>query len=234
MFLGHFALGLAARPRAPRVPLPILLLAPQVMDVVWPILVGAGVEHARIEPGHLAASPLVLEHIPYSHSLLTGVGWALAAALLYGVLARDRRGAVVVAALVVSHWLLDWIAHEPDMPLWPGGARHGLGLWRSLPATLLVELALFALGAWIYTRSTRATGRVGRYGWPALAGLLVLGFVGATLGEPPPSIDALLVVTSATIVLLLGAAIAVDRQRPAIAAGAAARSAPHGKRSAAT
>lgn len=52
MFLGHFALGLAARPLAPRVPLPVLLLAPQVMDVAWPILVGLGIERARIEPGH--------------------------------------------------------------------------------------------------------------------------------------------------------------------------------------
>src|SRR5690348_9677291 len=123
MFLGHFALGLAAKPLAPRVPLPVLLAAPQLMDLVWPILVGIGVERARIEPGHLEASPMVLEHMPYSHSLVIGVGWALAAALVYGALARDRRGAIVVAALVLSHWLLDWIAHEPDMPLVPGGDR---------------------------------------------------------------------------------------------------------------
>ena len=80
MFLGHFAVGLAAKPLAPRVPLPVLLAAPQVMDLAWPIFVGIGVERARIEPGHLEASPLVLEHMPYSHSLATGVGWAVAAA----------------------------------------------------------------------------------------------------------------------------------------------------------
>lgn len=217
MFLGHFALGLAAKPLAPRVPLPVLLAAPQLMDVVWPILVGIGVERARLEPGHLEASPLVLEHMPYSHGLVTGAGWALAAALVYGALARDRRGAIVVAALVLSHWLLDWIAHEPDMPLVPGGDRYGLGLWRSLPATLGTELVMFAVGAWLYTRATRATGRVGRYGWPALAGLLVIGFVGATLGKPPPSIDGLLVVVGVTIAGVIGAAIAVERQRPAIA-----------------
>ena len=216
MFLGHFAVGLAARPLAPRVPLPVLLLAPQVMDVAWPILVGLGVERAQIVPGHLEASPLVLEHMPYSHSLVTGLGWALATALVYGVLSRDRRGALVVAALVLSHWLLDWIAHEPDMPLVPGGARYGLGLWRSLPATLVTELAMFAAGAWLYTRATRAAGPVGRYGWPALAGLLVIGFVGSTLGKPPPSIDALLVAVSVLVVLVIGAAIAVDRQRPSV------------------
>ena len=178
MFLGHFAVGLAARPLAPRVPLPLLLLAPLVMDVAWPILVALGIERAHVVPGHLDASPLVLEHMPYSHSLVTGLGWALATALIYGLLSRDRRGALIVAGLVLSHWLLDWISHEPDMPLLPGGARYGLGLWRSLPGTLLTELAMFAIGAWLYSRATRATGRVGRYGWPVLAGLLALGFVG--------------------------------------------------------
>jgi len=218
MFLGHFAVGLAARPLAPRVPLPILLLAPQLMDVAWPILVALGVERAQVVPGHLAASPLVLEHMPYSHSLLTGLGWALALALIYGIWSRDRRGALVVAALVLSHWLLDWISHEPDMPLAPGSASYGLGLWRSLPGTLLTELAMFAVGAWLYTRATRATGPIGRYGWPALAGLLVLGFVGATVGKPPPSLDALLIAAGVTIAVVVGAAIAVDRQRPTAAA----------------
>jgi hypothetical protein len=214
MFLGHFAVGLAARPIARRVPLPVLLLAPLLMDVAWPILVSLGVERAQVVPGHLAASPLVLEHMPYSHSLLTGLGWALALALLYGALSRDRRGALVVAVLVLSHWLLDWISHEPDMPLVPGGAGHGLGLWRSLPATLLTELVMFAAGAALYSRATRATGPIGRYGWPALAGVLALGFVGSTLGKPPPSLDALLAALSVSLLVVIGAAIAVDRQRP--------------------
>ncbi|HWO17725.1 MAG TPA: hypothetical protein VNO30_03080 [Kofleriaceae bacterium] len=214
MFLGHFAVGLAARPLAPRVPLPVLLLAPLVMDVAWPVLVAVGVERARIEPGHLAASPLVLEHMPYSHSLVAGLGWALATALIYGALARDRRGAIVVAALVLSHWLLDWITHEPDMPLVPGGGRYGLGLWRSLPGTLVTELVMFAAGAWLYTRATRATGPWGRYGWPALGGVLALGFVGGTFGKPPEAIEPLLVTMGLTMALVIGVAIAVDRQRP--------------------
>jgi membrane-bound metal-dependent hydrolase YbcI (DUF457 family) len=217
MFIGHFAVGLAAKPIAPRVPLPVLLVAPQVMDVMWPIFVGLGVERAHLEPGHLAASPLVLEHMPYSHSLLAGLGWALVTALLYGVFARDRRGAIVVAALVVSHWLLDWISHDSDMQLWPGGERYGLGLWRSLPGTLITELVMFGAGAWLYTRATRATGRIGRYGWPVLAGLLAIGFVGGTVGTPPPTIDAMLVTVGATLAVVLAAAIAVDRQRPSVA-----------------
>ncbi len=218
MFLGHFAVGLAARPLAPRLPLAVLLAAPQALDLVWPVMVGLGLERARIEPGHLEASPLVLEHMPYSHSLVAALGWALLCALGYRLVTRDRRGAVVVAALVLSHWLLDWVSHEPDMPLWPGSGRYGLGLWYSLPATLATELVMFAAGAWLYTRATVARGPIGRFGWPFLAVLLTAGFLAAVLGDPPPTIRALLISVAVLIVVVIGAAIAIERQRPARAA----------------
>ena len=89
MFLGHFATGLAAKPLAPRASLPALLIAPQVLDLAWPVFVATGVEHAHLERGHLAASPLVLEHMPYSHSLVFALGWALLFALGYPA-ARPR------------------------------------------------------------------------------------------------------------------------------------------------
>jgi membrane-bound metal-dependent hydrolase YbcI (DUF457 family) len=214
VFVGHFAAGLAAKPVAPRVPLPVLLLAPQVLDVAWPILVGSGVERARIEPGHLDASPLVLEHMPWSHSLLTACGWALLTAIAYGAWRRDRRGAFVVALLVLSHWLLDWITHEPDMALYPGSARYGLGLWNSLPATLAIELALFAVGVWLYTRETTPTGRWGRVGWYSLVGFLLVAYLAALFTRPPTSIDALVIAAFVLIALVIGWSWAIDRQRP--------------------
>ena len=215
MFIGHFATGLAAKPLAPRASLPVLLVASQAMDLAWPVLVATGVERAHIERGHLAASPLVLEYIPYSHSLVAALGWALLFALGYLALTRDRRGALVSAGLVVAHWFLDWCSHGADVQVVPGGARHGLGLWRSVPGTLAVELGMFALGAVLYTRATRATGPIGRWGWPTLAALLAVAFVVTTMGPPPPSIDALLAAMGAMLVIVLGASIAIDRQRPA-------------------
>ena len=105
MFLGHFATGLAARPLAPRVPLPALLAAPQVLDLIWPVLVGAGVERAHLEPGHLDASPLVLEHMPWSHSLLMAAVWGALVAVGWWLATRDRRGALVLAALAGNELL---------------------------------------------------------------------------------------------------------------------------------
>jgi membrane-bound metal-dependent hydrolase YbcI (DUF457 family) len=107
VFVGHFATGLMARPLAPRVPLPALLAAPQVLDLVWPVLVATGGERARIEPGHLDASPLALEHMPCSHSLAMAAVWALLVGVGWWLGTRDRRGALVLAVLVIGHWLLD-------------------------------------------------------------------------------------------------------------------------------
>lgn len=213
MFIGHFAVGLAAKPLAPQVPLPALLLAPQVADVLWPVLVGTGIERARLEPGHMDASPLVLESIPWSHSLLTLTAWALVCALGYFLWRRDLRGAAVIAALVLSHWVLDWVTHEPDMPLYPGGARFGLGLWNSLAATVLVELAMFALGVWLYARTTSPTGRWGHWGWVALVGFLLFAYVAALFSPAPTLMPPVLVSALLLIAVIVVWGWSIERQR---------------------
>jgi hypothetical protein len=188
MFLGHFAVAMAARRAAPRASLGMLFVAAQFADLLWPILVLLGVEHVEIRPGITAVTPLDFVSYPWSHSLAMLALWGL---LLGGAYAAARRGAVaagIVAAIVVSHWLLDFVSHRPDMPLAPGGeARLGLGLWNSLPATLAVELGSFALGLWIYARSTVARDRVGRWALWGLAGFLAALYLASVFGPPPPS-----------------------------------------------
>jgi uncharacterized membrane protein len=96
----------------------------------------------------------------------------------------------VVALAVVSHWVLDFVTHRPDMPLYPGGPKLGLGLWNSVVGTIVVEAAMFVLGVWMYLRATRARDAVGRYGLAALLTVLVLSYVGSLLGDAPPSMRA--------------------------------------------
>lgn len=203
MFIGHFAVGLAAARAAPRARLPVLLLAPMVLDVAWPICCALGLERVRIVPGFTAASPLALDYMPYSHSLVAAALWAVLFAGVYLAWTHDRRGAWVLGLCVASHWVLDWISHAPDMPIASGtGPRFGLGLWNSVPGTLGVELAMFAFGAWIYARATRARDRIGAIGWWALVVVLAVAFVGATLGPPPPSADAMITVAFGGLVVL--------------------------------
>jgi hypothetical protein len=109
----------------------------------------------------------------------------------YYLLRRDGVGAGWIAALVVSHWILDFISHRPDMPLWPGGPKVGLGLWNSIPATLAVEFALFAGGVWLYVSATRARDRVGTWALAAFVLLLAVLYLAAVFGPPPPSVQVL-------------------------------------------
>ena len=128
MFIGHFGVGLAAKPLAPKTSLGTLFLAAQFIDLLWPTLLILGIEQVRIDPGNTAVTPLDFERYPVSHSLLAVIGWAVLIAVAYQLLRRYPRGAIVLGILVVSHWLLDLVVHRPDLPLYPGSARFGFGL----------------------------------------------------------------------------------------------------------
>jgi membrane-bound metal-dependent hydrolase YbcI (DUF457 family) len=192
MFIGHFAVGFAAKAVAPRVSLGTAFLAAQFLDLLWPTFLLLGMESVRIAPGATAVTPLIFEHYPISHSLAAVLCWALVLGALYALATKHTRGALVVGALVVSHWLLDAIVHVPDLPLMPGmDTVVGLGLWQSKAATLGVELPLFAIGVWWYARATQARDKAGRYGLMGLVAFLMLIHIGNLFGEPPPSVTAI-------------------------------------------
>jgi len=192
MFIGHYALAFGSKRLAPAVSLGALFLACQWADLLWPTLVMAGVEHFTIRPGSTAVTPLEFQHYPYSHSLLALVVWGTVLALIYrAVRGSSVRGAIVLGALVVSHWVLDVIAHRPDMPLAPATSlRLGFGLWNSISATLAVEFGLYAAGVWVYWRVTEARDRVGSLGFWALVTFLAVVEIANVAGPPPPSVAA--------------------------------------------
>ena len=190
MFIGHFAVGFAARKLAPRGPLPAYFAAAQLPDLLWPVLLLAGVERVTIAPGDTAFTPLRFDSYPISHSLALDVVWALLFAGGMWVATRSRSAAWASAVLVVSHWILDLATHRADMPLVPGGSRYGLGLWNSVPATLATESALLAVGVALYVRATRPLDRVGRHALTGLVAFLVLAYLGAAFGPPPPNVAA--------------------------------------------
>lgn len=203
MFVGHFGVGLAAKAVAPRVSLGSLFLAAQLIDLLWPTLLLLGVERVRIAPGITAVTPLDFEHYPFTHSLAAVLLWGFLFGLAYLGLKRYPRGAIVLGALVVSHWLLDLVVHRPDLPLYPGSAKVGLGLWDSVAGTLVVELAVFGLGAALYLRATRSRDRTGAWALWSFLGFLLLIHLGNLLGPPPPSVAAIAWVGQAQWLLVL-------------------------------
>lgn len=191
MFVGHLAVALAAKRTSPRTPLSWLVGASFGLDLLWPVLLLAGAEIVRVDPGNTAFTPLDFESYPWSHSLLMVAAWAI----LAGALAWRRLGAsgggVLVGVVLVSHWLLDVVSHRPDLPFWPGGPEVGLGLWNSIPATLLLEGALFVIGVELYRRGTVARDAAGRW---ALAGLVALTgviWISGPWSPPPPGAQAI-------------------------------------------
>lgn len=188
MFIGHYALAFAAKKAAPKANLGLLLLATSWIDMVWPVLLLLGLGRVRIAPGATAYTPLFFESYPWTHSLRFTALWGLAVGGFAFAWTRDRRTALAAGLLVVSHWVLDWVSHAPDLPLWPGSPRFGLGLWNSVPATVAVESSLFVAGLALYLRATRARGTMGHVALWSLVGTFAFMYVGNSLGlAAPPS-----------------------------------------------
>lgn len=194
MFIGHYAIALAAKKAVPKTSLGMLVLAAQFLDLLWPLFLLLGWEHVRIEPGNTVFTPLDFYDYPISHSLLAVCGWAAGFSAIYYFMRRELRSAVILGACVLSHWLLDALTHRPDLPLLPGNEmRVGLGLWNHFAATVFIEVLLFTAGIFIYARATIAVDRIGRGAF--LSFILFLGgiWLANIFSPPPPHVNAVAV-----------------------------------------
>jgi len=213
MFIGHYAVALAAKRVVPATSLGTLVAAAAALDLIWPVLVLVGIERVAVSPAATAFTPLDFQHYPWSHSLLMSVVWGALLGGAYYVGGGTRPGAVAVGLLVASHWLLDAVVHRPDLPLVPGGdARIGLGLWNSVPGTLAVELAMFGIGLLLYMHATAARDRIGAWGLGGFIAFVLLIYAGAAGGPLPPSAAAV-AWTDLGQWLLVAWAAWVDRHR---------------------
>jgi len=186
MFLGHFRLAMAAKKIAPKASPGTLVLSAQFADCLWPVLLVLGLEQVRIVPGTTRVTPLDFISYPISQSVLLQLAWGFLLGGAYLLWRRDLRTALVVAALLPTHWRLDYFAQRPDTPLYPGGPKVGLGMWSSLPLTLSIEFGLFLIGLLLYLR-TRSQGPAG-YGLWSLVLFRAAVYAASVLGPPPPNV----------------------------------------------
>jgi hypothetical protein len=180
MFVGHYSASFALKTARPDVPLWVLFLAVQAVDIGWGTLVLAGVERAEYVPGFTKAFPINLEYMPYTHSLVAGALWAIGCGALY-FLWRGARGiaaALAVGIAVLSHWFLDLPVHVADLPLYDNSMKQGFGLWNYPVAELALELGMLLGAIWLYARSQPQHARGA---W--IFGLVLAGIqTGQTLG----------------------------------------------------
>jgi membrane-bound metal-dependent hydrolase YbcI (DUF457 family) len=190
MFVGHLAVAFGAKRITPRVPLAALIASVYALDLLWALLVVAGVERVRVEPGNTAFTPLAFDSYPWSHSLLMTLVWSSIAGLAAAAWLRSGVAGWMIAAAVASHWALDYVTHRPDLPLWPGGPKYGLGLWNSIAGTLIVEGALFIGAVEAYRRAFRARDPAGGWSFWSLVVLLGALWIAGAWGPPPPNATA--------------------------------------------
>jgi hypothetical protein len=186
MFVGHYGVSFPAKRLEPSLPLWLLFLAVQFLDILWAPFVLLGIEKVRIVPGFTASNPLDLYYMPYTHGLLAALFWSCAAAVVYHFVVRPLhwRASFVIGLAVFSHWILDFIVHSPDLPLYDNHAKVGLGLWDFPAVAFGLEAALLFGGMWLYLRK-----RLARSLGTLALGVLMLGIQAYLFFGPPPTSD---------------------------------------------
>ena len=215
MFVGHYGPSFLVKRLDPTIPLWLLFLAVQLVDIFWAIFVLLGVERVRIIPGFTRSNALDLYFMPYTHSLPGALAWAVAAGVLYRLLAGSTRGGVLVGAAVFSHWPLDLLVHRPELALWDNAAKVGLGLWDYPYVTLLLEASLLLGAMGLYMAGTRPLNHRGRYAIPVFCAAIWLMQTAMLFSPVPPSDRAMAATSLAAYALLAAVTAWLERDRVA-------------------
>jgi membrane-bound metal-dependent hydrolase YbcI (DUF457 family) len=186
LFTGHYSVSFAGRAAEKRLPLWLLFVAVQFLDILWGIFVLFGIEKVRIVPGFTASNDLDLYYMPFTHSLAGSLVWSVFG---YGLCQlfpqlRGKRTGFILAAAIFSHWLLDLIVHRPDLALYNSVGKMGFGLWKYRTPAFLLEMAFLFGGAALLLKTVKRRGRLVAY----VCVLAALQFV-ATFLFPPPASD---------------------------------------------
>ncbi|WP_276389421.1 metal-dependent hydrolase [Eudoraea chungangensis] len=188
MFIGHYGIGLLAKKNKQLPSLAIMFIAVQLLDLIWPILVLLGIESLSIDPGNTKLTHLNFEFYPYSHSLFMALMWSIIFGLCYLLFTKNKKGSLILGALVMSHWILDFITHRPDLPIAPfSDLKVGLGLWNYPVLETILELSLFGIGAFLYFKSPNFKRKIAF--WLLVLFLLIVHMMNL-LSPPPPSVVA--------------------------------------------
>jgi hypothetical protein len=147
MFVGHFAIAFLLWRLFPQVPLTVVLIAVSFPDLLWSLLVPAGIEKVRINPDSPLQKFVVFEKFPYSHSLVLGSVLSLPIGLLIAALLNNPIIVPVFVAGSASHWLLDTVVHLKDLPIlgFDGDRKVGAGLWKRGPLAFVVEFVFYTI-----------------------------------------------------------------------------------------
>jgi hypothetical protein len=204
MFIGHFGAGFAGKKFSKTASLGTYFMAAQWIDLIWPILLLLGIERVEIQPSASAVTPLNFSYYPFTHSLIGVLVWGILFGLVYYFIKKNLRVSIILGLLVISHWFLDLIVHIPDLPIFPSeGIKVGLGLWNNFMGTVILEILIFGIGAYLYLSATKSKNKTGTYSFIGLVVFLILLYVVNLLGPPPDSVEAIGIVGNAQWLIVI-------------------------------
>lgn len=204
MFLGHFGAGFAGKKFSKSASLGTYFMAAQWIDLLWPILLLLGIEKVKIEPGISNVTPLNFNYYPFTHSLAAAIIWGVIFGVIYFLIKKNSKTSIILGVFVVSHWVLDFLVHIPDLPIFPGSElKVGLGLWNSFTATIILEGLIFGVGVYLYYKSTKSKNKTGIYSLIGLIIFLILIYISNLFGPPPDSVKAIGIVGNAQWLIIL-------------------------------
>lgn len=206
MFIGHFAVALAAKKAAPKTSLATLFAASQLVDLLWPVFLLLGLENVRIDPGNTVMTPLDFYDYPITHSLVGAIVWSVLFGSGYYFRWKLSRESIIVGLLVFSHWILDLITHRPDLPLLGNDSmKFGLGMWNSFTTTVTIESLMFIGGVWMYMGATKPKNKIGTYAFAGLVAFIALIHIANIFGPPPPNVQMIAIAGNASWLFVLWA-----------------------------
>ena len=204
MFLGHFGAGFAGKKFSKSASLGTYFMAAQWIDLLWPILLLLGIEKVKIEPGISNVTPLNFNYYPFTHSLAAAIIWGVIFGVIYFLIKKNSKTSIILGVFVVGHWVLDFLVHIPDLPIFPGSElKVGLGLWNSFTATIILEGLIFGVGVYLYYKSTKSKNKTGIYSLIGLIIFLILIYISNLFGPPPDSVKAIGIVGNAQWLIIL-------------------------------
>lgn len=147
MFIGHYAVGFQLKRKYSEVPLWLLFISVQFVDIIAFLLVLLGIEKIKYNPSSNPFLRTIIEYVPFSHSLLSEVLIAVIVLLFFWKI-KSKEWGIVLSVGVLSHWFLDALVHLPDMPLFHNSLKVGLGLWQLPWTAFFLELSMLLIAGY--------------------------------------------------------------------------------------
>jgi len=212
MFVGHYSTAFAVRTGRNQIPLWVLFVAVQLLDLLWAPFVFLRLEKVRIVLGITATSPLDLYYMPYTHSLIGALVWSALAGFVYKLVRGAKASssaALIVALAVFSHWILDLIVHRPDLAIYDDTLKVGFGLLNYKGAEFAMEIALLVIGIALYLKRNviKSAGR--KIAIAVFGVVLILVQTQTTFGGRPLSSNRIVAITT----LFAAIAFVLEKQR---------------------